>query len=134
MRVRISRCVVDLIQRTAAAAAPLEACGLLFGGARAIAAASVEANVARNPATHFEIDPASLFAAIRAEREGGPSVAGYWHSHPTGDAMPSITDAAMAVADGKLWLIVTDDAVTGWRATERGARHGRFDAVELDIA
>ncbi|RSY88836.1 peptidase [Sphingomonas koreensis] len=132
MRVRISRCVVDLIQRAAADAAPLEACGLLFGTDAMIEAASVEANVAANPLVHFEIDPAGLFAAIRAERAGGPRVAGYWHSHPSGDAMPSITDAAMAVADGKLWLIVTEDAVTAWRATARGARHGRFDAVELD--
>jgi proteasome lid subunit RPN8/RPN11 len=132
MRVRISRCVVELIQRAAAEAAPREACGLLFGAGDTIEAASVEDNVAANPHTHFEIDPAGLFAAIRAERAGGPCVAGHWHSHPSGDAMPSITDAAMAVADGKLWLIVTANAVTGWRATARGARHGRFDAIELE--
>lgn len=134
MRVRISRCVVELIQRAAAEAAPREACGLLFGDGGAIGVASVEANVAENPLTHFEIDPAALFVAIRAERGGGRRVAGYWHSHPSGDAHPSATDAAMAVPDGKLWLIVASGTVTGWRAVESGARHGRFDPVELEIA
>jgi len=133
MRVRISRCVVELIQRAAEAAAPDEACGLLFDADGAIGAASVEANVAANPLTHFEIDPAALFAAIRAERGGGQRVAGYWHSHPSGDAAPSKTDAAMAAPDGRLWLIVAGEAVTGWRAVENGARHGRFEAVELAV-
>lgn len=133
MRVQISRCVVELIQRAAEAAVPQEACGLLFGESDVVEVASVEANVAAHPLTHFEIDPAALFAAIRAERAGGPRVAGYWHSHPSGDAQPSETDAAMAAPDGALWLIVAGTAVTGWRAVADGTHHGRFDPVELDF-
>ncbi|WP_447725341.1 M67 family metallopeptidase [Sphingomonas koreensis] len=133
MRVCISRCVVELIQQAAEAASPQEACGLLFGADGAIDAASIDANVAVNPLIHFEIDPAALFAAIRAERAGGPLIAGYWHSHPSGDALPSSTDAAMAVPDGKLWLIAAGAAVTGWRAVADGTRHGRFDPVALDL-
>lgn len=134
MRVRISRCVVELIQQAAVEAAPEEGCGLLFGEDGAIDAASVEANVAENPLTHFEIDPAALFAAIRAERKGGRCVAGYWHSHPSGEAQPSAIDAAMASPDGRLWLIVTGEAVTGWRAVANGARYDRFDPADLEIA
>jgi len=133
MKVAISRCVVELIQRAAAEAVPHEACGLLFGENGAIDAASVEANVAENPLARFEIDPAALFVSIRAERNGGPHVAGYWHSHPSGDAQPSATDAAMAAPDGKLWLIVAGTSVSGWQAVESGARHGRFEPVALDI-
>lgn len=132
MRVRISRCVVELIQRAAEEAAPEEACGLLFGEDQ-VDAASAEANASERPLTHFEIDPAALFAAIRAERDGGGRIAGYWHSHPSGDAMPSATDAAMAAPDGKLWLIVAAGEVTGWRSAANGACHGRFDRVELEI-
>lgn len=133
MKARISRCVVDLIQRAAMAVAPQEACGLLFDEAETILSASVEANVAENPHMHFEIDPAGLFAAIRAERVGGRRVAGYWHSHPSGDTQPSPTDAAMAAPDGKLWLIVADGRVAAWRATVNGERHGRFNPVELEF-
>lgn len=132
MRVRISRCVVELIQHAAVEAAPREACGLLFGDSDTIDTASIELNAAENPLTHFEIDPAGLFAAIRAERVGGAFVVGYWHSHPSGDTQPSGTDAAMAAPDGKLWLIVADGKIGGWRAVADGTRHGRFDAVELD--
>ncbi|RYG85922.1 MAG: hypothetical protein EON59_11185, partial [Alphaproteobacteria bacterium] len=68
MRVRISRCVVELIQRAAADAAPLEACGLLFGNGQEISGAVTTANVAEEPKRRFEIDPAALFAAMRTER------------------------------------------------------------------
>jgi len=131
MGLRISSCVIALIQRAAADAAPLEACGLLFG-ADGVERASVEDNVADDPTRRFEIDPAALIAALRAERGGGDKVIGYWHSHPSGDATPSVTDAAMAAADGKLWVIVAGDAVTVWRAGASGL-HGRFEGVEVEI-
>ena len=129
MGLRISSCVIALIQRAAADAAPLEACGLLFG-ADGVERASVEANVADDPTRRFEIDPGALIAALRAERAGGERLIGYWHSHPSGDATPSTTDAAMAVADGKLWVIVAGEAVTAWRAGASGL-HGRFERVEV---
>lgn len=120
MRVRISRCVVELIQRAAADAEPLEACGLLFGDGGAISRAEIAANVADEPAQRFEIDPTALFAALKAERAGGERIVGYWHSHPNGNATPSATDAAMASRDGKLWLIVAGSDFTLWRAGDAG--------------
>lgn len=130
MTIRISSCVIDLIQRAAVAAAPDEACGLLFGDDGAIDRATIAANVAADPRRRFEIDPAALFAAIRAERAGRARVVGYWHSHPSGDAAPSPTDAAMARDDGMLWLIATGTTFTLWRAGAAG-RHGRFDPVDI---
>lgn len=120
MRVRISRCVAELIQRAAREAEPHEACGLLFGGPGAIEEAEITANVAADPARHFEIDPAALFAALRAERAGGRHLLGYWHSHPSGDANPSATDAAMAAPDRKLWLITGGGQMRLWRAVPTG--------------
>lgn len=129
MGLQISSCVIALIQRAAAEAAPLEACGLLFG-ADSVERASVAANASDDPARRFEIDPGALIAALKAERAGGERVIGYWHSHPSGDATPSATDAAMAAADGKIWVIVAGEAVTAWRAGANGL-HGRFERVEL---
>lgn len=129
MGLRISSCVIALIQQAAAEAAPLEACGLLFGSDR-VERASVAANVSDDPARRFEIDPAALIAALKAERAGGERVIGYWHSHPSGDATPSATDAAMAAADGKIWVIVAGEALSAWRAGASGL-HGRFERVEL---
>ena len=126
MKARISRTVLDAIRSHAAAEAPREACGLLFGTPDRIDGVVAAANVADDPERHFEIDPAALFAAIRAERAGGPRIAGYYHSHPSSLAEPSETDRTMAAPDGKLWLIVAGDAVTGWRAGPDG-----FTAVEI---
>jgi desampylase len=133
MVVSISSCVVELIHRAAKAAAPDEACGLLFGTSKRIDRASIAANVAGDPRRHFEIDPVVLFAALKAERAGGERIAGYWHSHPSGDTHPSPTDAAMAVADGRLWLIAGGGEIALWRAVEAGAVHDRFDPVALTI-
>lgn len=130
MRVRISRCVVEIIQREAAEAVPREACGLLFGSEDVIDAAEVAENVAENPEYRFELDPGALFAALRAERAGGRKIVGYWHSHPSGDVRPSASDAAMAAADGKLWVIAGGDEVMCWRSGASGI-HGRFERVEL---
>ena len=71
-----------------------------------VSQAHATANVHPNPATHFEIDPAALIAAHKAERAGGPQVIGYYHSHPSGDPVPSSTDRAQAAHDGKVWAIV----------------------------
>jgi desampylase len=129
MTIRVSRSVLIGTRQISADLAPREACGLLFGSADAITAMQAVENVAEAPETRFEIDPAALFAALRAERTGGPKIAGYWHSHPSGEATPSETDAAMAAPDGKLWLIVAGDAATLWRTKTAGAVHGRFDPV-----
>lgn len=120
------------MKKASAEADPREACGLLFGTDGAITAFTETANVASSPETRFEIDPAALFAALRAERAGGPRLLGYWHSHPSGDPLPSATDAAMAAPDGKLWVILGGEEVTCWRAGEAG-RWERFRPEVLKI-
>ncbi len=104
----------------AAARHPDECCGLLLGDAQAITAIQPAANVHPTPQTHFEIDPASLIAAYRAERSGGPQIAGYYHSHPGGCPEPSATDQAMAARDGKIWAIVGECEVGMWRDAAGG--------------
>ena len=104
---------------------------MLLGEGGAILGYQVAENTAEDPERRFEIDPATLFAALKAERAGGPQILGYWHSHPSGDATPSVTDAAMAAPDGKYWLIIAGDDVALWRAGPAGALHGRFDRVTL---
>lgn len=116
-----------------AAASSEEICGILCGDGAAILDARPAANVAADPARHFEIDPAILFAAHRQARRGGPAVIGYYHSHPGGSADPSPTDAAQAAPDGRLWLILGDGTVRLWRAVANGERHGRFDPVSFDV-
>ena len=111
--------VFQTILAGAARAAPYEACGLLLG-APVIARAVPAANVHPTPQTHFEIDPLALIAAHKAERAGGPVLAGYWHSHPTGAPEPSAIDRAHASGDGLVWAIVGEGRMTFWRDAPHG--------------
>ena len=79
---------------------PFEACGILLGNADTITRFVEAANVHPAPETHFEIDPQALIDAHRSAREGGPQVVGCFHSHPTGDPVPSDTDKASSAGDG----------------------------------
>lgn len=138
MRLKISREALAGIRAEAAAAHPREACGLLFGTADEIDGWGAARNVAERPEVEFEIDPASLFAALRAERAGGPRVLGYWHSHPSGSVRPSVRDCETAQVDGKIWVIVAGDDIAAWRFREDEvydwSDHGVIDKDSLLLA
>lgn len=129
MRLEISRSVIEGVLAQADASPAHEICGLLFGTTTRIDRFHVCANVAVDPGREFEIDPAQLIAAHRAVRDGGDTIVGCFHSHPTGSSEPSATDAASAASDGWIWLIAGGGEIGVWRATAHGTRHGRFEAV-----
>lgn len=119
--VEISKTVLEAMSAAAQAAHPHEACGILLGDGARITQVLHTANVHPNPDTHFEIDPQALIDAHRAARErGADAVLGYFHSHPTGPARPSATDAAMAARDGMIWAILGGGELTFWRDTADG--------------
>ncbi len=112
-----------------------ECCGLLLGTPGRIADAVPARNVAADPARSFEIDPATLLHTHRAARGAGLGIIGHYHSHPNGGAEPSLRDAARAVENGDIWLIIAAATINAWRvtATDPGgsAVHGRFLPVTL---
>ena len=99
MTLRISRSLLQWLVAEAGANKK-EICGLLLRAPDGGIVVLPCANVHPMPATRFELDPAALLSAHRAARKGGDTVVGHYHSHPSGDAMPSLTDAAQATADG----------------------------------
>ena len=115
MTLEVTSGVMATLREEAARAAPLECCGLLLGMAGRIEEARPAANVAPDPARHFEIDPAALFTAHRAARGGGPQLLGYYHSHPEGHPVPSATDCEHASGDDRVWAIVASGLVAFWR-------------------
>lgn len=134
MNIAIATSALAAIVDHARAAAPAEACGIVFGDGGTIVAAEPAANVAAHPERSFEIEPAALLRAHRDARGAGRRIVGWYHSHPGGGTTPSATDAARAVEDGKLWLIAGGGQVAAWRVVPGGAVHGRFDAVALVAA
>ncbi len=106
MVIELTSDLIEQLQEHAAAAHPQECCGLLLGQGGQIIEVQPASNVHPAPQTHFEIDPQALVDAHRAARNGGPSIIGYYHSHPNGPAKPSQTDVAMASGDGRVWAII----------------------------
>ncbi len=82
MAIAISRTLLDQIQ-SIAAADRAEVCGLLFGTAERIAAIAPAANVAPDPARHFELDPAALIGAHPGARAGGRQIFGHYRTQPS---------------------------------------------------
>lgn len=132
MTVRISRLLIDRITALAEETGD-EVCGLLLGEADHVEAIRPAANVAADPSRHFEIDPAALIVAHRDARRGGPAVIGHYHSHPSGIAEPSATDAACAAPDGALWIIIGGGLARCWRARGDEAEGVRFEEVPIAI-
>jgi len=124
----ISRALHDRLLAAAAASPDAEVCGLLFGTGDAIEEAVPARNVAADPAWTFEVDPAALIAAHRAERNGGPRLIGHYHSHPSGKAEPSASDRD-AAHSGPFWLIIGGGEVRAWRFVV-----GNFVEVNLIFA
>ncbi|WP_337190370.1 M67 family metallopeptidase [Altericroceibacterium endophyticum] len=120
----LTRPAYRAILHAAAQAAPHECCGLLLGTRDArgviVEEARAAANIAADPAAHFELDPQALFDALRAERAGGLCVLGYYHSHPNGRVGPSPRDESDAAGDGKIWAIAAQGDVTFWRSDSAG--------------
>lgn len=118
----------DDLVAAARAAHPQEACGLILGRADGWVADELAPcdNVAEAPEREFEIDPKSLLHWYRSLRGTERAVIGVYHSHPTGRAEPSATDAARAWDPDLVWLIVAGEAVTAWRPAAGG-----FTALDL---
>jgi proteasome lid subunit RPN8/RPN11 len=135
MKFRIASGVEKQLLAAAAAAAPEECCGLLLGTDARIESAVPAANVATDKTRSFEIDPAVLLRTHREARGAGMKVVGHYHSHPNGVAEPSKRDAARAVDDGQIWVIVAGGALSGWRAgaATADALHNRFHPVALEV-
>ena len=133
MRLEISRDAVHAILAEAAAHPDREICGLLLGHGMRVSRVVPCRNVAENPATAFEIDPAALIAAHRGVRDGKSAVIGHYHSHPTGAALPSRRDADAAAGDGAIWIIASGGALSSWRAVAGGSVLGAFEPINCDL-
>jgi proteasome lid subunit RPN8/RPN11 len=134
MCLRISSGQRQFLLDAAAARPDEEVCGLLVGSHGDVVSLVPAPNVARDPARSFEIDPATLLATHRTARGTGQRVIGHWHSHPNGRPEPSARDAARAIDNGAIWLIVAGGDISAWRAHSRSPGPPTLISVPLEIA
>ena len=91
----------------AAVCLPDEACGLLAAdGSVGLCKVYCLGNVTASPTT-YTLDPGEHFRALRHAEARGWRLAGVFHSHPRGPAVPSPTDAAQAFEPEWLYVVVS---------------------------
>jgi proteasome lid subunit RPN8/RPN11 len=128
--------VAGELRRLAAAAYPLEGCGVLIGASGdvlSVRSVTSGANLAPRGRDRFELDPLAIVRAERWAREAGQEVLGFWHSHPDHPAVPSRLDTERAWQE-YLYVIVSSSAegtgaVRAWRLLPAGDGF-----VELSVA
>jgi [CysO sulfur-carrier protein]-S-L-cysteine hydrolase len=106
MELAISRRALAAVIAHARADAPRECCGLLLGNPGSVSEAVAARNIAA-AATRFLVDPQDHIDTLRAARQRGLEIVGFYHSHPHTAALPSETDRAEASYPDHLYLIVS---------------------------
>jgi proteasome lid subunit RPN8/RPN11 len=104
---RVKSGVVDRVVAHARRIAPDECCGILIGDGQDVLDAAPARNIADRPAVRFLVDPKDHLDSLRAARQRGLDVVGFYHSHPRSAAVPSETDLAEANYPDHLFLIVS---------------------------
>jgi proteasome lid subunit RPN8/RPN11 len=99
-------------------ALPNEGCGFLLGehttqGAQVQQVLGV-ANASASP-TRFSMSAQALYHIYSASEQGKLSLLAVFHSHPTGDCLPSATDLAEARLPRLHYLIAAPNARGAWQ-------------------
>lgn len=123
--------VMDLVAH-ARTDAPFECCGLLVGLEGTIVQNVRTTNVARSR-TRYLVAPAEHFALIRALRGTDRVIAGAYHSHPRGRAVPSARDIAEAFDPELLYVIVGLEGAAGPDLRAYRIRSGSFTELPLVV-
>lgn len=111
---RLPEPIWSAVQAHARDTAPDECVGLLFGQAGQVTRSVKLENLSPTPRTRFFADPERLLAALRAADACGDTLLAIYHSHPEGEALPSLADIAEAHYDA-VTLIVTPGTTRAFR-------------------
>jgi proteasome lid subunit RPN8/RPN11 len=84
-----------------------EVCGLISSKNGIAAACYPIANIAAQPATRFQLDPAAQIDAMRKMREQNEELCAIFHSHPTAPAQPSAQDIAESAYLDAAYLVIS---------------------------
>lgn len=103
--VRLSEGQRRLIVDHCLAEAPNEGCGLLAMDGDVVVKVYPTQNLEESPVA-YTIPPEEHFAALNDAEANGLELAGVFHSHPTGEARPSMIDVQRALAPEWVYLVV----------------------------
>jgi [CysO sulfur-carrier protein]-S-L-cysteine hydrolase len=99
----------------AANCAPNECCGLLATDAEGRVRFAYPLTNAHPSPVSYTVDPDEHFHALRHAESRGWEIAGVFHSHPQGPAMPSMVDVQAALEPDWMYLIAAPGEIRGFR-------------------
>ena len=105
----LSREIRDQMMEQARRELPNECCGLLAGAGNRVTEIFPAVNALASP-TEYEIAPQELFELFRTMREKRLDLVAIYHSHPSGDNVPSQRDLDRAYYPQAAYVIVSPDA------------------------
>ena len=96
----------QIIARHVLADSPHEACGIIGGVGSRVYEIIPARNIAENPEYHYQMAERDLTNALFKLQKTRMSIVGFYHSHPTGDFRPSLTDIEQAYYPDMAYIIV----------------------------
>lgn len=102
----LERCYFEEIIAHARAEMPMECCGVLAGKANKVLKLYRTTNSEKSP-VRYSVKPEELLQIYRELEEKDWQLLAVYHSHPQGEAFPSLTDINLAQYPDVLHLIVS---------------------------
>lgn len=131
--IRLPKRLAMALLADAEAAGDLEICGFIAETAGTFTRYAV-ANRAAQPAARFDMDPADQIAAFKRMRCAGQTLLAIYHSHPSGEATPSVHDrqghSYPDVAALLLAAQASGQCIRAWQLAETTATEIGIDWVE----
>jgi desampylase len=123
----MTQAIIDRI-RDDASHSDAEICGALLGDGTAVTEMLPLTNHSVHTRDSFHIPAAEVMRLERAAESDGNMLMGFYHSHPRGDAVPSVTDVLEAVPGYVYWIVSRSGELRAWRLRDDRTR---FDEVEV---
>lgn len=110
---------------------PNEGCGLVLGSGKNASIVLPITNVLASQ-TRFRMDALELLAALRKMEEDDLSLVAVFHSHPTGESLPSPTDLEEYLHPESAMLIFSQPGE--WKMSAFKVKDGQFEEFPLQLA
>src|SRR5688572_13268689 len=127
----MTRAIIDRI-RAEAGNSQTEICGALIGDGTLVTRSLALANHSVSTHDSFYIPAAEVMRIERAAESAGHMLMGFYHSHPTGEAVPSAADVHEAVPGYVYWIVSGSGDVRAWRLRDDRTGFDEVDVVTRD--
>jgi len=130
---RVDHGVIQTILAESRRKSTQECCGLLAGREGVITHASPAENVAADPTRNYELAPKQIVQLLREFRAQGLEFLGIYHSHPTGENVPSPRDIELAYYSEATYFLLSPQPGAAKPVRAFSIRDGSVTELEIQL-